>query len=57
MLRRITNFLRSQGAVPAIQLAHAGRKASTDLPWKGGAPLKENEGAWPSARSQPASFQ
>jgi len=35
-LRRITTFLKSQGAVPAIQLAHAGRKASCDLPWDGG---------------------
>lgn len=37
--KRITDFIRAQGAVPAIQLAHAGRKASTDLPWQGGAPL------------------
>lgn len=37
--KRITAFIRAQGAVPAIQLAHAGRKASTDLPWQGGAPL------------------
>ena len=31
--KRITSFIRSQGAVPAIQLAHAGRKASTRVPW------------------------
>ncbi|WP_034089406.1 NADH:flavin oxidoreductase/NADH oxidase [Streptacidiphilus albus] len=37
--RRITSFLESQGAVPGIQLAHAGRKAATDSPWTGGAPL------------------
>ncbi|MFI9583392.1 NADH:flavin oxidoreductase/NADH oxidase [Streptomyces sp. NPDC052236] len=37
--RRITSFLESQGTVPGIQLAHAGRKASTDLPWLGGGPL------------------
>ena len=37
-------FIRSQGAVPAIQLAHAGRKASTAVPWEGGGPLKA--GAW-----------
>src|SRR5438874_2222510 len=36
--RRITRFLVSQGTVPGIQLAHAGRKASTDRPWTGGAP-------------------
>ncbi len=38
-LKPITTFIRSQGAVPAIQIAHAGRKASTDLPWLGGGPL------------------
>src|SRR5437899_12981914 len=34
-LRRITTFVKSQGAVPGIQLAHAGRKASTHVPWDG----------------------
>jgi 2,4-dienoyl-CoA reductase-like NADH-dependent reductase (Old Yellow Enzyme family) len=38
-LARITAFLKSQGAVPAIQLAHAGRKASCQLPWDGGASI------------------
>ncbi len=45
-LARIARFVRSQGAVPAIQLAHAGRKASCDLPWRGGAPLSEDQGGW-----------
>lgn len=40
----IASFIKSQGAVPAIQLAHAGRKASTDVPWRGGGPL--SEGGW-----------
>ena len=35
-LQRITRFIKKQGAVPGIQLAHAGRKASTSSPWKGG---------------------
>ncbi|MEY9845368.1 NADH:flavin oxidoreductase/NADH oxidase [Streptacidiphilus sp. MAP5-3] len=34
--RRITSFLRELGTVPGIQLAHAGRKASTHRPWEGG---------------------
>ncbi len=38
-LRRITAFLKEQGAVPAIQLAHAGRKASMARPWYGNGPL------------------
>jgi 2,4-dienoyl-CoA reductase-like NADH-dependent reductase (Old Yellow Enzyme family) len=42
----VASFIKSQGAVPAIQLAHAGRKASTDVPWRGGAPLSEAEGGW-----------
>jgi 2,4-dienoyl-CoA reductase-like NADH-dependent reductase (Old Yellow Enzyme family) len=45
-LARIARFVQSQGAVPAIQLAHAGRKASCDLPWRGGAPLSEDQGGW-----------
>ena len=38
-LARIAAFIRSQGAVPAIQLAHAGRKASMARPWYGNGPL------------------
>ncbi len=39
MLSRIAGFIAKQGAVPAIQLAHAGRKASATKPWDGGKPL------------------
>lgn len=42
----IAAFIRTQGAVPAMQLAHAGRKASTKAPWQGGGPLNADEGAW-----------
>lgn len=45
-LQRIFSFMSAQGAVPAIQLAHAGRKASTAVPWKGGHPLSREEGGW-----------
>lgn len=38
-LSRILGFIASQGAVPAVQIAHAGRKACTDRPWLGGNPL------------------
>ncbi|MFJ6725510.1 NADH:flavin oxidoreductase/NADH oxidase [Streptomyces sp. NPDC091281] len=44
--RRITRFLTAQGTVPAIQLAHAGRKASTERPWKGGAPVGPDAHGW-----------
>jgi 2,4-dienoyl-CoA reductase-like NADH-dependent reductase (Old Yellow Enzyme family) len=42
-LKRITSFIRSQGSVPGIQLAHAGRKASTHVPWDGGAPIAPDQ--------------
>ena len=42
-LKRITDFVRSQGAVPAIQLAHAGRKASMARPWYGNGPLTQQD--------------
>jgi 2,4-dienoyl-CoA reductase-like NADH-dependent reductase (Old Yellow Enzyme family) len=42
----ITDFIRQQGAVPAIQIAHAGRKASCDAPWNGGKFLPAGSGGW-----------
>ena len=45
-LKRITAFIEAHGAVPAIQLAHAGRKASHHSPWKGHKSLTAEEGAW-----------
>lgn len=45
-LKPICKFIKSQSAVPAIQLAHAGRKAGTDIPWGGGAPLTQKNGGW-----------
>src|SRR6476646_3248115 len=50
-LARIATFLRNHGAVPAIQLAHAGRKASMQRPWFGNGPLNDadaqrGERAW-----------
>jgi len=45
-LQRITAFIKSQGAVAGIQLAHAGRKASHHRPWEGNAALTADEGAW-----------
>jgi 2,4-dienoyl-CoA reductase-like NADH-dependent reductase (Old Yellow Enzyme family) len=56
-LARIAAFLESQGAVPGIQLAHAGRKASCDLPWKGGARLATPaEGGWTVVAPSPVPF-
>jgi 2,4-dienoyl-CoA reductase-like NADH-dependent reductase (Old Yellow Enzyme family) len=47
-LARIAKFVKSQRAVAGIQIAHAGRKASADLPWQGGAHLSEAQGGWPT---------
>ena len=46
MLARITSFIREHGSVAGIQLAHAGRKASTAAPWNGGKPVGIEEGGW-----------
>ncbi|WP_194727223.1 NADH:flavin oxidoreductase/NADH oxidase [Noviherbaspirillum malthae] len=56
-LARIARFVHSQGAVAGIQLAHAGRKASTAAPWTGGATLKTAaEGGWPVVAPSPIPF-
>lgn len=47
-LKRIASFIEANDAVPGIQLAHAGRKASHHSPWKGAHALAEHEGAWPT---------
>jgi 2,4-dienoyl-CoA reductase-like NADH-dependent reductase (Old Yellow Enzyme family) len=43
--RRITDFIKSQNSVPAIQLAHAGRKASMQRPWHGNGPINDTDRA------------
>ncbi|MDQ6762037.1 MAG: NADPH dehydrogenase NamA [Bacteroidota bacterium] len=56
-LKRITTFVSKNGAVPGIQLAHAGRKASHFSPWKGGKALSENEGAWETLAPSALAFK
>ncbi|HEX8042987.1 oxidoreductase, partial [Candidatus Deferrimicrobium sp.] len=51
--RKIAGFIHQHGAVAGIQIAHAGRKASTDVPWRGGKPMYAGNGGWqPIAPSQ-----
>lgn len=45
-LKQIVSFIHAQGAVAGIQLAHAGRKASCELPWNGGEQISEGELSW-----------
>ncbi|MFB6156828.1 MAG: NADH:flavin oxidoreductase/NADH oxidase [Haloferacaceae archaeon] len=45
-LADVAAFVRDQGSVPGMQLAHAGRKASAMRPWEGRTPLAPDEGGW-----------
>lgn len=53
---RIAGFVAEQGAVPGIQIAHAGRKASTDAPWRGGKPVAPGAGGWQTVAPSPRPF-
>ncbi len=52
----ITRFLAEHGAVPAIQLAHAGRKASTAVPWLGSGIVARSDGGWEAVAPSPLRF-
>ena len=45
-LARIVRFMKTQGTVPAIQIAHAGRKGSTQRPWVGSSKVTIEDGGW-----------
>ena len=53
---RVAEFIASQGTVPGIQLAHSGRKASTERPWRGGSPIGPDEGGWEPVGASPVAF-
>jgi 2,4-dienoyl-CoA reductase-like NADH-dependent reductase (Old Yellow Enzyme family) len=55
-LARIARFVRAQGAAAGIQLAHAGRKASCEPPWMGGARIPPDSGGWPVVGPSPIPF-
>jgi 2,4-dienoyl-CoA reductase-like NADH-dependent reductase (Old Yellow Enzyme family) len=55
-LSRITRFIKSQGAVPGIQLAHAGRKGSTKKPWTGSGAISATAGGWVPLAPSPRAF-
>lgn len=56
-LARIAAFVKQHGAVPGIQIAHAGRKASCHVPWKGGEPVSRNDGGWQTVAPSPLPFR
>lgn len=45
-LKQIVSFIHENGSVAGIQLSHAGRKASVEVPWKGGAQITQGENGW-----------
>lgn len=51
----ITAFVKAQGAIAGVQLAHAGRKASAQRPWEGGGPLA-GAAAWPTVAPSAVPF-
>ena len=55
-LGRINRFMKRLGAVPAIQLAHAGRKAGAARPWEGGGHLSVAAGGWPTVAPSAEAF-
>jgi len=55
-LARITRFVKGHGAVPGIQLAHAGRKGSAARPWEGDHSLSDAEGGWETLAPSPLAF-
>jgi 2,4-dienoyl-CoA reductase-like NADH-dependent reductase (Old Yellow Enzyme family) len=55
--QRITAFIKAQGCIPGIQLAHAGRKASIDVPWRGDELLSPDRGGWQPMAPSPLAFQ
>jgi 2,4-dienoyl-CoA reductase-like NADH-dependent reductase (Old Yellow Enzyme family) len=56
-LHRITTFIKQQKSVPGIQLAHAGRKASHQSPWKGNRLIDAEQGGWITVAPSPQSFR
>jgi 2,4-dienoyl-CoA reductase-like NADH-dependent reductase (Old Yellow Enzyme family) len=52
----IAAFIGAHGAVPGIQIAHAGRKASTDAPWRGGRALGPDERGWQAVAPSALAF-
>lgn len=52
----VARFVRAQGAVAAVQLAHSGRKGSTAAAWDGGGPVAAGHGGWTPAAPSPLPF-
>src|SRR6188768_3621245 len=53
---RVNRFVASLGAVPGMQLGHAGRKASAQRPWEGRAHVPDDQGGWPTIAASAIAF-
>jgi 2,4-dienoyl-CoA reductase-like NADH-dependent reductase (Old Yellow Enzyme family) len=56
-LAQIAAFIRQQGAIPGMQIAHAGRKASCRVPWEGGAAIPAADGGWQTVAPSAVPFR
>lgn len=56
-LKRITAFIKENGSIAGVQLAHAGRKASFDTPWNGSKQLTAADGGWKTVAPSPIPHQ
>lgn len=56
-LKQITNFIKDNGSIPAIQLAHAGRKGSKSKPWEGNKNISGTELGWENVAPSPIPFE
>ena len=56
-LAQITAFIKQQGAIPGMQIAHAGRKASCRVPWDGGAAIPAADGGWQTVAPSAVPFR
>src|SRR5579863_4780151 len=56
-LSQITSFIKEQGVLPGMQIAHAGRKASCRVPWEGGSAIPAGEGGWQTVAPSAVPFR
>jgi 2,4-dienoyl-CoA reductase-like NADH-dependent reductase (Old Yellow Enzyme family) len=56
-LSQITSFIKQQGVLPGMQIAHAGRKASCRVPWEGGTAIPAGEGGWQTVAPSAVPFR
>ena len=56
LFKKIADFVAQQGAIPAMQIGHAGRKASVARPWEGSKPISISQGGWETIGPSPQAY-